>query len=268
MRIFSFVAYGAAIVVGSAFAPEKCTFAQFAVPAPLAVQPPREAARSSSGWGEAEYVFTAKLENVTAGPVGNSCPPVYINKPHLTVAKCLRGALKSGETIDCVSSTRQKTKPTFPIGERFVIAAGKSQGEMLIVRMEVVSDKNVSEATLDCKMPLGWQVEDGKLVSPWAALGGKAWPVSAVRTGDATCSKTGRPALMVGEGVRFSVEPAPPKESIEWINPDGDGEYKVTVTNITHKPASIPALLFDGKTPQWAESMVIRCDGRTYLCPG
>ena len=54
-------------------------------------------AKNSSGWGEAECVFTAKLEGVDAGPVANSMPPIYHHTLHLTVQKCLRGALKAGE---------------------------------------------------------------------------------------------------------------------------------------------------------------------------
>src|SRR5208337_3995569 len=99
MRTFCFVACGAAIVLFSAFARENHLFGQLAVPMPLAVQPNSEAARKPFGWGGAECVFTAKLENVTAGPVANSYPPIYTNTLHLTVKKCLRGTLKAGEKI-------------------------------------------------------------------------------------------------------------------------------------------------------------------------
>ena len=163
---------------------------------------------------------------------------------------------------------RQVAGPTFPVGKLCLISAAKSQGSLVIRRIEAASEKNVAEATLDCSMPLGWTIEGGKPVSPWAALGAKAWPASAAGKGEATCSKTGRPALMVGEGVSFSVEPVPPKKAIEWTNPDGDGEYKITVTNTTDKPLSVPALLSNGESRLWKESLLIGCQGKTYLCPG
>jgi len=242
--------------------------AQPAKPLPLPGRQPGAATKKSSGWGEAEYVFTGKLASVDAGPVANSMPPIYHHTLHLTLEKCLRGTLKSGEKIDCVNLARQMQAPTFPVGKLCLVSASKAQGALVVQRIEAASEKNVAEATLDCSMPLGWKIEGGKPVSPWAALGPKAWPASAAPKGEVACSKTGRPALMVGAGVNFSVEAVPPQKAIQWTNPDGDGEYKITVTNTTDKPVTIPALLSDGKNPLWEESLVILCQGKTYVCPG
>jgi hypothetical protein len=268
MSKLCFVACGAAIVFFSDFARQNGAFGQLAVPMAVGVKPQNKVARSSSEWGDTDCVFTGKLESVSAGPVASSSPPVYIHTLQFTVKKCLRGALKPGEKTECVSTARQLEKPVFPLGELCLVAIGESQGGLLVGRIEVASEKNVSDATFDCKVPASWKVEEGKLVSPWAELGEKAWPASAAGTGDVKCSKTGRPAFMAGRGVSLSVEPVSPKRSIEWTNPDGDGEYKITVTNSTDKSVSVPALLSDGKSPRWEESLVIRCDGRTYLCPG
>jgi len=244
------------------------TLGQIARPMPLPGGPRDGAPKKSSGWGEAECVFTGKLESVNAGPVARSLPPIYHHTLHLTVEKCLRGTLKSGEKIDCANMARQMEEPAFPVGKRCLVSASKTRETLVVQRIEAATEKNVAEATLDCSMPLGWKIEGGKPVSPWAALGAKAWPASAAGKGDATCSKTGRPALMVGQGVNFSVEPVPPKISIQWTNPDGDGEYKITLTNTTDKPVAIPALLSDGKNPLWEESLVVLCQGKTYVCPG
>jgi hypothetical protein len=81
------------------------------------------------------------------------------------------------------------------------------------------------------------------------------------------CSVTGRPAYMAG-GIEFKVEKVPPAKDIQWTNPDGDGEYKITVTNPTDKPLVVPALLSaDGKV-LWDESLVILCQQKAYMCPG
>ena len=74
--------------------------------------------------------------------------------------------------------------------------------------------------------------------------------------------------MLVGEGVEFTAEPVPPKVVLKYGNPDGDGEYRVTVKNVTNKPLTIPALLSDGKAPLWDESLVILCQGKRYLVPG
>jgi hypothetical protein len=52
------------------------------------------------------------------------------------------------------------------------------------------------------------------------------------------------------------------------MNPDGDGEYRLTVTNTTDKPLAVPALLTDGKEILWDNSVVIRCQDKTYTLPG
>ena len=55
----------------------------------------------------------------------------------------------------------------------------------------------------------------------------------------------------------MSAEPVPPVKEIKWTNPDGDGEYKITVTNTTDQPIEVPALLSDGDKILWKESLVI-----------
>ena len=82
------------------------------------------------------------------------------------------------------------------------------------------------------------------------------------------CSVTGRPVLMVGSEVVYQVEKVPPIKAIKWTNPDGDGQYKVTITNPTKKPVTVEALRTVGKRILWKESMVILCQNKTYTVPG
>ena len=74
--------------------------------------------------------------------------------------------------------------------------------------------------------------------------------------------------MQVGAGLEFTVEPVPPKVKLKYGNPDGDGEYQITVKNVTDKPVTVPALLFDGKRPLWNESLVIVCQKKVYTAPG
>src|SRR5262249_19601315 len=48
----------------------------------------------------------------------------------------------------------------------------------------------------------------------------------------------------------------------------GDGEYRITVKNLTDKSVTVPALLSDGKAPLWEESLAILCQGKVYPAPG
>lgn len=56
--------------------------------------------------------------------------------------------------------------------------------------------------------------------------------------------------------------------AIKWTNPDGDGQYEVTVTNSSDRVVDVPALLSSGDHILWAESLVILCQDRAYACPG
>jgi formylglycine-generating enzyme len=230
--------------------------------------PSAMAQEAGPNWNESEYVFTGKLTQVVAGPVGMSEPPLYTHTLHFTVEKVLRGGLKPGEKLVCSHSVQQPAMPVFPEGKVCLVAASRAQGDMRVAVVQEADTKAVAAATAACAMPLGWTVEGGKPVSPWAAQGKAAWPAGLDLGGKVKCSKTGRPALLVGPGVTLAVEPVPPKKAIEWTNPDGDGEYKVTVTNTTNKAVSVPALLSDGKKILWEDSLVILCQGKAYTCPG
>jgi hypothetical protein len=231
-----------------------------------------EGAVAAFNWGEAETVFTGRLDQVQRGPVGMSFPPMYTTTLHFTVEKVLRGTVKPGDKIVCHHAVQQDQPPAYPPqGDTCLVAVNKAQEDQVIQRVEASTPDVLAQATLACSMPVGWRMEAGKLVSPWAALGKKAWPAEAAATateGKVVCSKTGRPALMVGAGVVFDVAPVPPKVSIQWTNPDGDGEYTISVTNTTDKPVVVPALLSGGGKILWEESLVILCQDKAYPCPG
>ena len=115
---------------------------------------------------------------------------------------------------------------------------------------------------------MGWVHAKGRFTSPWAAQKGRAWPKSQKVDAKHFCSVTGRPVLMVGSEVVYQVEKVPPIKAIKWTNPDGDGRYKVTITNPTKKPVIVEALRTVGKRILWKESLVILCQDKTYPVPG
>jgi hypothetical protein len=219
-------------------------------------------------WSNAEVVFLARLTNVQQGPVARSIPPIYTHGLEFKVKKVLRGALKKGEELKVSHSARQENPPQFPLGKDCVVGMSKVRGMWQVQAVEEATAKELVQAELACKVPAGWSLKEGRLVSPWASLGKDAWPAAARGKGWFTCSVTGRPSLLAGEAVQFLVEPVPPKVKLKYGNPDGDGEYRITVKNSTQKPITVPALLSDGRKVLWNESLVVICQGKVYSIPG
>jgi len=258
------------VVIWAAFS---CLVAIAAEPGPRIsigpVQPGIELGEATAAkpWNEAETVFTGLLQSVQAGPVGQSLPPVYTHTLRLKVQKVLRGTLQTGQEVSASHVARQHQEPTFPDGKVCLVAASSARGILRVERIELADPRKVNEAQLACSLPLGWRVEDDKPISPWAGLPGGGWQTTDGDQKPLRCSRTGRPALMAGPGVSLNVEPVPPVKEIKWTNPDGDGEYKITVTNTTDQPIRVPSLLTDGEQILWEESLVILCQDKAYPCP-
>jgi RNA polymerase sigma factor (sigma-70 family) len=218
-------------------------------------------------WGGAEVLFVAKLDGVVAGPVGLSQPPVYTHTLNFTVEKSLRSPFNKGDKVTGTNVIRQEKEPTFPAGE-CVVALKKVKNDWRVVAVDLATPELVRQVELIAGVPVGWSMEKDALLSPWAVLGKNAWPTSEKGKGPLVCRETGRPALLVGQGIAFTVEAVPPAVSVQYANPDGDGEYKITVKNTTDKPKLVAALLSDGKKILWEECLVILCQGKTYMAPG
>ena len=223
----------------------------------------------AGGWNSLELVFTGNLDAVQRGPVGMSFPPMYTAQLTFTIKQVIRGNLKVGDKITLAHAARQDQPPKYP--ERALCLVGAQTGDhdtLTLVRVEETDPKAVETAVAQCRLPLGWTVSGPQALSPWAGMAG-IWPKTAGDLGAvAVCAKSGRPALLCGAGVEFSVKPMKPKQEIQWTNPDGDGDYLITVSNKTDKPLLVPALLTDGKDILWANSLVILCQDKAYPAPG
>jgi RNA polymerase sigma factor (sigma-70 family) len=219
-------------------------------------------------WGKAEVVVTALLTNVKKGPVGLSEPPLWSHGLDLMIRTPIRGSFKKGDMVTGHHGIRQAKEPTFPVGMECLVALKQVRGGWTVLAIQPATVADVAQAQLACALPLGWTVAKGRLLSPWAGLGSKAWPADAKGKGQFVCAETGRPSLMVGEGVEMTAEPLPPKVKLKYGNPDGDGEYRVMVKNTSDKAVTIPALLTVGGKVLWDESLVILCQGKVYTIPG
>jgi len=221
-------------------------------------------------FAKAELLLRAKVLAATPGPQGMSMPPVHTTRVKLEVQEALRGDAKRGASISARHSARQMQAPRFPVGESCIVAAKRDPRSKAVILTVAVkaTEQALASARLAASLPMGWRVEAGKLVSPWSALGGAAWPMGAeAPAGTLACSRTGRPGYVCGKGVKMEVAPVPPPKKIKWTNPDGDGEYRITLTNTTKKPVTVPALLRAGGKALWDESVVVICQGRARPAP-
>lgn len=223
--------------------------------------------KSFKRWGQAEALFTARLNAVQPGPVGLSNPPLYSTRLQFTVDDVLRGTLKNKEKVQGMHSVRQQDRPTFPEGKDCIVAAKKARGYWVIQSVEPYTKEELAQAKLVCSLPVGWTMNDKGLVSPWAKMGKKAWPEAQKGTGRFECTVTGRPAYTLGNGIKLDVEKVPPAVKLKYGNPDGDGEYRITITNTTDKPVEVPALRTNGKKILWQECVVILCQDKVYPAP-
>ena len=220
----------------------------------------------------AECILVGVLQEAKAGPVARSMPPIYTYRLTIEVAEVLRGDVEAGKTIPASYSARQVQAPVLPVGKRCIIVAETArEGGLHAVSIVEATDEALALARTAAGLPLGWSLADGKAVSPWAAMGEKAWPKDsgiAAAPGQAVCVTTGRPALLCGKGIKLTVEAVPPAKAIQWTNPDGDGLYTVTVENTTGKAVQVPALLADEKGGiLWDESLVIVCQDKARPAP-
>lgn len=230
---------------------------------PLSAEKPKEI-----DWAQADIVFYGKLTEVNAGPVATSYPPIHNHRLTFTVEQTLRGDLEEGGQLTGHHSARQVEAPTFPEGDKCLVAAAFVRGGYQIKGVEKADADAVKQMFARLSLPLGWKTtEDGKPVSPW--------PAGSISEGTRfsgigktlLCSVSGRPAFFAGKA-QVSASPVPPAKDIKWTNPDGDGEYTITVTNPNQDTIEIPALLTDGKDVLWNECLVIQCQKKAYPIPG
>ena len=185
----------------------------------------------------------------------------------LKVDQVLRGSMKPGTVLKANHSARQQAKPNFPEG-KVVVALSNVRGGNRVEGLELADVKKLATIQLACELPLGWRQENGKTLSPWAKQEDRAWPKGAKVGAKHFCTTTGRPAFLVNGNATFHAVKVEPKKAIKWTNPDGDGEYKITVSNPTDQTMTVDALRREGKRVLWRESLVIFCQGQAYTAPG
>ncbi len=224
---------------------------------------PRMAAAENEA---AEFIFVGRIVSTRQGPVAQSMPPIYTTYLRVQVQEVLRGDLQKGDTISVVSQARQLEAPQYNDDEVYIVSARKSRDaeQLTAIELKAANEASVKETRLLASLPVGWKIVDDKVVSPWTT----PWPKeAAVAEGQPVCSKTGRPALLAGKGIVLKAEPVPPAVEVQWSNPDGDGQYRISVTNSSDKAVDVPALLSDETGILWTQSLLVFCQGKAQALP-
>ena len=214
-----------------------------------------------------QHVLVGTLSEVRTGPVGQSMPPLYTYTLTFQVDDVLRGDLPVGEKVSFQYSERTPNPTVFQNQQPYVLSARRIGERLELQNLRLAEDAPLDLFRSQAQIPAGWQMHEGKLYSPWAGLPDAAWP-HPVADNLPTCAATGRPAYALPPGVTFEVKPVPPETEIEWTNPDGDGDYEITLTNTTEQPVTLQALPARDGTPLWAEAVILQIQHRAYPAPG
>lgn len=214
-----------------------------------------------------EKVFAGKLVRVNEGPVALSDPPIYSWTFEFEVTETLRGEKPDAKTV-YRHTFRGNNPPKFGVGTTYVVGAKRSGDNWVVAALSVDGEGERKLVKKLLSIPAGWRWEQGKAISPWAALGEKGWPKGGPKLAEVTCDKTGRPAALAGDGVEVTVEQVPAKNPQKFKNDMyGDGTFKITVKNTTAKDVTVPAVLTTGREVLWADSVVFLYKDKPLLLP-
>ena len=223
---------------------------------------------------QADVAFTGKVARMVLGPATRSLPPHYSITLQFQAVLAIRGTVAADATFQYTTFRPRDIEPGKSVLVAAVVQApaGGAPGALRVTHLELPTPARVDVAALAARTPVGWRFEAGRPVSPFAALGDRAWPKDAPAGAKLRCARTGRPALPAGPDVTLKVERIPAEEPIPHVNPYGDGKFRITVTNTAKTEVRCPALLTvrrDGEPKiLWADSLVLLCRGKPYVLPG
>lgn len=211
-----------------------------------------------------EIVFEGTIADVKQGPTGLSDPPLLNYTLTFESASPFRGS--APEKTAFHYQIRTRTPPMFARGQKLIVAARVVEKAHVIDYIAPANDKLKDLAKEAGSLPLGWSMDDGKLVSPFAVLNKSVWPKGEPIVMGPVCTKSGRPALQRGKDIEITSEQIKAENPKKFQNDMfGDGKFKITVTNRSDKPAKVHALLTDGKTIFWDDSVIVVYNNGTRL---
>jgi hypothetical protein len=198
--------------------------------------------------------------------------PVFTATFRIRVDEVFRGSLATGTTLTLAHGGR--TRPQLDgrclmVGAR-AIELPNHLGARELVTNIAVGCEELPPATLRtlAALPLGWSINDGQLVSPWAAPDDKTHvdaPEPSVPRASYFCGRTGRPAWLTAPGLELRIEKlskAAPKAGVTDA-----AEFRIELTNTGRELVTVPALPERAGKALWNESLLIQI-GETLFTLG
>jgi hypothetical protein len=213
----------------------------------------------------AETIFVGRIKLVEDGPlVPGSNPPIPTLAFQFGKGDVLRGTLPAQGV--CLLPVRSPKPPAFDTEAVYI--AGLRGGT--VVAIIPAKKEDLERVKKLVPLPAEWTVAGGKPLSPWAVAGSRAWPKDGPAFDVPACAKTGRPALLCGAGVSLKAEPVPAKNPIEAkTDKQGDGTFRVALTNTTKEEGTVAGLLTDGQGGVlWTDSLLVKTGGKVFALPG
>ncbi|MCC5828037.1 MAG: hypothetical protein JJU36_01190 [Phycisphaeraceae bacterium] len=239
---------------------------------PLPHRPASEAEAATDWfrvWNQASVVIIGELTKFDNRGAARSLPPIYMNDLEFKIERVLRGQIKE-KSIGVHHAHRSMENFPYRIGAKYILSISTTGDRKSVGVIRLAEEDAIAEAELAAALPVGWERRGDEIHSPWAVRGKDFWraepaqrPAEDVRR----CAITGRPALIAGDELKLTIKPVEPKESIQWTNPDGDGEFDIILSNPTDKPITVPAVLTREGVPIWGHSLVILAGGDPYTMP-
>ncbi|CAF0940084.1 unnamed protein product [Adineta ricciae] len=232
--------------------------------------------------------FIGTISDVVRDSSTRSIPPIDSYKLRFQNVRTLRGSIvgtefdyqQRGRTGSCLLRIIQNVDGLDAIGGEEEVREPLSGSTYLActndgaqVKALVELDNNTIEYLLQAsKLPLGWyRNSSGQLESPWQYSHAKhvKWYNNERFATFEKCSKSGRPLLTTTDDISFSCEPVKSTHTKQYQNPDGDGVFKLTVTNNSNQPVEVSALLRDSRSKKilWEESIFVITDSGNHFFP-
>lgn len=228
--------------------------------------------------------FIGTITDVIPGISTRSLPPINHYKLRLENIRCLRGSVAGNEfsyqqrgtsvgrhnlRLNTDNQIEDEVKEPLVDGT-YLACSSDSQHINTLVELD---SNTIEELLQSSKIPLGWKKQsNGKYESPWQDSHAKKvkWYDHQRFAGNEKCAKTGRPLLITPDDITLSCQPVPATHTNEYQNPDGDGIFKLTVTNNSSHPIEIPALLRESHSKKilWEESIFVITDAGNHFFPG
>jgi len=208
------------------------------------------AEQSVEGFVLAPVVARAKVREVGMVVASRSLPPTYQARLALDVLGTIEG--QAPKSVSTTYSTRDEDSipakgATVAIGLRLV-----GERWRITSLCTIVDDEDLDAVREVASRPVGLTKTDGRwgLTSPdgdFVVIEGAGENVPA--------------------GVSFTAEPILPAKIRRYRNPFGDGEFKITLSNTTDAPVTLPMLRqHEGaEAPAWDEALVFITGGNSQL---